>query len=222
MNEFAKNEFKKNELHELQEDEFHENELYEFGQNESSTKSITRKWIEKDKYFLYVGNFRRQKNIPFLIEAFKKSQTSFKLVLVGDTNCANYHELHKSTCDKSEEILFTGVLEDTEIYDLYQNCLALVMPSFYEGFGMPILEAYCAGARVFSSDQGALKEFKDLNIHYFSPYNLDELVYLMQNVENFSKPGESEIIQAKKVYCWRNQMKRIVDVVEGVISDREQ
>lgn len=175
----------------------------------STSDIFDRLKIRKEKYFLYVGNFRRQKNIPFLIEAFVRSNTSYQLLLVGD----NRFESHE---DKN--IIYTGILEDHEIQCLYSNCLAFVMPSLYEGFGLPILEAYNAGARVLSSDQGALSEFNNLGIKFFSPFNPEELIFLLQNIENFAKPTETEIIQARKVYSWKNQTDQIIDSVESLIT----
>jgi glycosyltransferase involved in cell wall biosynthesis len=175
----------------------------------SNTNVVERFQIRKEKYFLYVGNFRKQKNIPFLIEAFIRSNTSYQLVLVGDSNVKQ---------NKNKNIIFTGVLEDKDIQSLYSNCLAFVMPSFYEGFGMPVLEAYCAGARVLSSNQGALAEFKDLGINYFSPFNLNGLIYLLQNVVNLPKPTENEIDLARKKYTWKSQTDQIIDCIESLIS----
>jgi len=165
--------------------------------------------IQKEKFFLYVGNFRRQKNISFLIEAFNNSNTPYQLLLVGESSFPK---------NKNENIIFAGILEDHEIQYLYKNCLAFVMPSLYEGFGMPILEAYSAGARVLSSNQGALAEFNDLGIQYFSPFNINELVTLFQNIENLPKPTESEINSARKVYSWKNQTDQIIDSIESLIN----
>lgn len=173
----------------------------------STSDIFDRLKIRKEKYFLYVGNFRRQKNIPFLIEAFIRSNTSYQLLLVGDSKFESHG---------NKNIIYTGVLEDHEIQCLYSNCLAFVMPSLYEGFGLPILEAYNAGARVISSNQGALSEFHDLGIKYFSPFNIDELIFLLQNIENFAKPTETEISQARKVYSWKNQTDQIIDSIESL------
>lgn len=165
--------------------------------------------IKKDNYFLYVGNFRKQKNIPFLIDAFILGNTPYQLVLVGSGNFLQ---------NENKSIIFAGVLEDHEIQILYKNCLAFVMPSFYEGFGMPILEAYTAGARVISSNQGALAEFQHLGITYFSPFNLSELVFLLQNIGNLPKPTENEIDLARKKYSWESQTNQIIDHIESLVS----
>jgi glycosyltransferase involved in cell wall biosynthesis len=179
--------------------------------DEKSASDITvfeRFQIKKEKYFLYVGNFRKQKNIPFLIDAFIFSNTPYKLVLVGSSNFSQ---------NNNKSIIFTGVLEDHEIQILYKNCLAFVMPSLYEGFGMPILEAYTAGARVISSNQGALAEFQHLGIAYFSPFNLSELVFLLQNIGDIHKPTKIEIDQVRKIYSWKSQTNQIIDCIESLV-----
>jgi glycosyltransferase involved in cell wall biosynthesis len=163
--------------------------------------------IKKNNYFLYVGNFRKQKNIPFLIDAFILSNTPYQLVLVGSGNFLQ---------NENKSIIFAGVLEDHEIQILYKNCLAFVMPSFYEGFGMPILEAYTTGARVISSNQGALAEFQHLGITYFSPFNLSELVFLLQNIGDLPKPTKIEIDQVRKKYSWKNQTDQIIGCIESL------
>jgi len=180
--------------------------------DEKSASDITvfeRFQIKKEKYFLYVGNFRKQKNIPFLIDAFILSNTPYQLVLVGSGNFSQ---------NNNKSIIFAGILEDHEIQILYQNCLAFVMPSLYEGFGMPILEAYTAGARVISSNQGALAEFQHLGIKYFSPFNLSELVFLLQNIGNLPKPTEIEIDLVRKIYSWKSQTDQIINCIESLGS----
>ena len=175
----------------------------------SSTNIFDKLQIQKGKYFLYIGNFRRQKNIPFLIEAFNLSKTPYQLLLVGNGIFQK---------NKNENVIYAGMLEDHEIQNLYKNCLAFIMPSLYEGFGLPILEAYNAGARVLSSNQGALAEFQDLNINYFSPFKINELVSLLQNIDNLPKPTESEINLARIAYSWKNQNIKIIDSIESLIN----
>jgi|GEM_PF-787241 len=166
---------------------------------------LKRLHIEKEKYFLYVGNFRKQKNTGFLVEAFLKSNSLHKLVMVGN---------RENLPNEQANVVFPGILPDHEIQALYQNALAFVLPSLYEGFGLPILEAYAAGTRVFSSNRGALSEFRDLKISYFSPNNLDELVSLLQNAGNIPKQNESDIDLVKAKYSWKKQTNKILDSIE--------
>ncbi|MEI7423464.1 MAG: glycosyltransferase family 1 protein [Prolixibacteraceae bacterium] len=170
---------------------------------------MKRLQLEKEKYFLYVGNFRKQKNTGFLVEAFLKSNSPHKLVMVG--------EKMKPQRDRPN-IIYTGILPDHEIQALYQNALAFVLPSLYEGFGLPILEAYAAGTRVFSSNRGALKEFRDLKISYFSPVDPNELVYLLQNAANIPRQTASDIDLTRDKYSWKKQTNKLLDSIESLRS----
>jgi glycosyltransferase involved in cell wall biosynthesis len=162
-------------------------------------------------YFLYIGNFRKQKNVDFLLKAYYDSQSDYRLVLVGD------HQ-NKIVAADPHKVIFTGPLSDQEIQNLYEKCVAFVMPSLYEGFGLPILEAYCAGARVLASNQGALKEFDKLNIHYFSPCNLNELSSLLRNADQLAKPTEQQIKYARESYSWQSQTNKLVTNVEKLFA----
>ena len=163
--------------------------------------------LEKEKFFLYVGNFRKQKNTDFLLEAFIRSNSIHQLVMVG---------AREKSQPQKPNIIFTGVLKDHEIQTLYKNCLAFVLPSLYEGFGLSILEAYTAGARVFTSNRGALMEFSDLRIKYFSPDNPNELVLLLQDAENINRQNSSEIRQVQQKYSWKRQTDQLLESINSL------
>jgi len=169
-----------------------------------------KRWnLEKEKFFLYVGNFRKQKNTDFLLEAFVRSNSPHHLVMVGA-----WEKLQP----QQPNIIFTGVLQDHEIQALYKNCLAFVLPSLYEGFGLSILEAYTAGARVFTSNRGALKEFSDLKIKYFSPNNLNELIILLQDAENITKQNKNDIGHVRQTYSWKRQTDQLLESISSLNS----
>lgn len=163
--------------------------------------------LEKEKFFLYVGNFRKQKNTEFLLEAFIRSKSKHQLVMVG---------AREKPQPPQPNIIFTGILQDHEIQTLYKNCLAFVLPSLYEGFGLSILEAYIAGARVFTSNRGALKEFRDLKINYFSPDHLNELVLLLQDAVNIPRQNNSDILQVQQKYSWKRQTDQLLESINSL------
>lgn len=148
--------------------------------------------LVKNSYFLYVGNNRPHKNINFLIEAYKASNTSLKLLLVGfkDDGLINQHNI----------INIASVL-DKELEVLYDNCKAFVFPSLYEGFGLPIIEAISRGCIVLSSNAGSLAEFEFKSVKYFNPQNLEQLVTLIENIGSFSFYKED--IQLLSKYDWK-------------------
>lgn len=146
----------------------------------------------KNSYLLYVGNNRRHKNIQFLIESYKASNTSLKLLLVGFMDEDLKKELNI--------INITSVL-DEELEILYDNCKAFVFPSQYEGFGLPIIEAISRGCIVLSSNAGSLAEFEFKSVKYFNPQISEQLVSLIENIDSFSFCEEDRQLLSK--YDWK-------------------
>ncbi len=155
-------------------------------------------------YFLYVGNNRPHKNVDFLIDVFMEYSGCFKLVIVGHENLSNVDN-HK--------IIYLTDVSDEELCSLYQNCKAYILPSKYEGFGLPILEAISNKAIIFSSNLGALKEFPFHSVKYFDPNNRNELLHLMQNVENYKFFDED--LRLLKLYDWKTNFNLFHDYIEN-------
>ena len=115
-----------------------------------------------DPYFLFVGTLEPRKNIPFLIEAWKRLQTEIpiRLILAGR---------RRADCPSIEPhpgLEIMGEVKDAALPGLYSGALAVVYPSLYEGFGLPVLEAMSCGAPVIASRDPALIELAgDAVIH---------------------------------------------------------
>ena len=108
-------------------------------------------------YFLYVGNLTLRKNVPILLDAFERvsSRTGADLVVVGNPDYGTGTVMARL---KGDRILHRPSISDTELRSLYRGALALVYPSHYEGFGLPVLEAMAAGCPVITTTGGALPE----------------------------------------------------------------
>lgn len=168
---------------------FTKNEVVNYDLEKEFLHSLS---ISKGEYLLYVGNNRNHKNISFLIDAFKKSKSRYKLVLAG----FNDDSLKNNKC-----IINITSISDNELAVLYGNCKAFIFPSLYEGFGLPILEAIKFECLVLSSNAGSLSEFKFKSIKFFDPCNLNELVYLIENLDRFEFDlGDRETL---KEYNWK-------------------
>ncbi|SPH18034.1 N-acetyl-alpha-D-glucosaminyl L-malate synthase [Defluviimonas aquaemixtae] len=123
---------------------------------------------EDDKVLLYIGGFNRHKNVLRLIEAMPAvlaAEPLARLVIVGRTTGArfwdNVDELKAGAsrdARTSDRITFTGEISDEDMAELLNASHALVMPSLWEGFGLPALEAMACGTPVLSSDRGSLPE----------------------------------------------------------------
>ncbi|MEI6040019.1 MAG: glycosyltransferase family 1 protein [Candidatus Berkelbacteria bacterium] len=128
--------------------------------------------IGEQSIILYVGQWRPHKNLTGLIEAFEllRKDMLVKLVIVGKVDPA-FPEVSEAI-DKSpnmSDIIKTGFVSEEELAAWYKLATVFVFPSFYEGFGLPGLEAMAAGIPVVSSDRTSLPEIYDQGAIYFNP-----------------------------------------------------
>ncbi len=105
-------------------------------------------------YFLYVGTLEPRKNLPFLVEAWREVWRRHRIPLV----LAGRRREDGPAFADEEGLRLLGAVEEAELPSLYANALAVVYPSLYEGFGLPILEAMQSGAAVLTSRDPAVTE----------------------------------------------------------------
>lgn len=147
----------------------------------SNCQNILRKKYNIDKNFvLYVGGFSPRKNILGLIEAFSLLPTSLKdniyLVITGNKGISYERYLNRAReLNIEDKVIFTGFipLEDLPIF--YNACETLVYPSFYEGFGLPPLEAMACGVPVIASNRTSLPEVCKDSALLINPSDVQEI-----------------------------------------------
>jgi len=128
--------------------------------------ALIGKWrLVPGRYLLYPANFWRHKNHANLIDAFRLHTTQehadppLKLVLTGARGTEHDNVVRMARdFGLSDRIVFTGFVSDSELSALLGSALALVFPSLFEGFGMPVLEAMVAGVPVLCSNVTSLPE----------------------------------------------------------------
>lgn len=144
----------------------------------------------KGKYLLYLGTLQPRKNITNLLTAFSSlspSQPKLKLVLAGKIGW-------KFTPQKQPGVTYLGFVPETQLGNLIKNASALILPSFYEGFGIPVVQALSVGTPVIVAKNSSLTEIAGNYGHYInSPFSPQEI-----------KQGIIEAQAAKKKPVWRN------------------
>ncbi len=135
---------------------------------------------KRENKILFVGNIKKHKGLSVLIDAFakaKKQGLTAKLLITG--NSENFRTADTdifAKLENEEDILFTGKISNEELKNLYKKVSILVQPSFYEGFGMPPLEALSLGCHVVMSDIPVFKEIYDgFPVTFFEAGNSDDL-----------------------------------------------
>jgi len=153
-----------------------------------------------DPYFLFVGNLSPRKNVPNLVKAFSTFRSvhpdSFKLVISGERFFLN-GELDR-VCGSSpfkEDIIFTGSLPKDRLRELYSAAEALVFIPWFEGFGLPVIEAMKCGTPVISSDKTALPEVAGEAAIYVDPADIPGIANAMLDLAGDGEMRKEMIIK---------------------------
>lgn len=139
-----------------------------------------------NEYCLYVGALQPRKNLVRLIAAFervKKQHPAMKLVLAGEAAWLASNIL--AAYEKSpyrEDILLTGRVSFEDMRALYQGARLFVFPSLYEGFGLPILEAFASGIPVLTADNSSLIEVAGKAALYCSATSVDDIAEKLEQL----------------------------------------
>jgi len=175
------------------------------------------KLIDKQKidypYILYIGRLETRKNVDGLIHAFnllkKKYQIPHKLVLVGPMGYG--HE----KINIGKDTIIRGYVSDKEKWQLLQNAEMYVLPSFYEGFGMPILEAQIVGCPVIVSNISSMPEVSGNGAILIDPKNIEEICEKMYKVisnQDFKKDLIYKGYENVKNFSWEKCAKKTLNV----------
>jgi len=187
-------------------------------------------------YLLYVGNAYPHKNLEGLIRVFAQIKAPFnkgpsrrrlaeaegkgdlKLVLVGKEDYF-YHGL-KKYAENFSGVIFPGYVPDADLAELYANALAYVFPSFYEGFGLPPLEAMAHGLAVVSSNKTCLPEILGNAALYFNPEDEADMKNKIERVindENLRAELRNRGYEQAKKYSWRDCAEKTLGVYKNCL-----
>lgn len=172
-----------------------------------------------DKFFLAVGTIEPRKNYLNLIRAFKEvsdKYPDYSLIIVGKEGW-DYEEIHAAIKSNylNKKIHLLGYLSNTSLVNLYSLAKAFVFPSFYEGFGIPPLEAMQCGCPVIASHTSSLPEVVGNAALLINPESYSQIAEAMfkiiENPELCEQLREKGLKQAKK-FSWEDSAKKILKI----------
>jgi len=184
---------------------------------------------DTSKYILYVGVWRNHKNLVGLIKAFdillKKYKVDCKLVLGGKEN-PYYPEIRKTWQDLCLEknIIRPGFIAKEELPFFYKSAELVVVPSFYEGFGLVGLEALSFGIPVVCSDIPVLREILGSAAIFFDPYNsfdMAEKIFKVLKDEKLRKNLIVKGFEQIKKYSWQKMAYQTLKIYQDVLRERK-
>lgn len=177
---------------------------------------LDKKQADKENVFLYVGTISERKNVAVLIQAFQKADLDdFKLVLIGnfDKNLENKLLLPRNT----DNIEMYSNLSDNELLIWLKRSKFFVLPSLYEGFGIPILESISQKTVPLISDIKVFKELYEGSALYFDPQSIDSLTNCMKKAITLN---HSERIEQGKILLDKYNYYNSADLIWKKIASR--
>lgn len=173
-----------------------------------------------ENYLLYVGDVDWRKNLVRVLEAFAATPASVRLVLAGK-KALHYLPLHEQIrgLGLEKRVILTGFVPDEDLPVLYGNALALVFPSLYEGFGLPVAEAMACGCPVITSNVSSLPEVAGDAALLVDPESVAEISAAMQLIVADrtlrERLGRDGIRQASR-FSWQRHAAEVLAILRKV------
>ena len=182
-----------------------------------SMDELEKKYGIKKDYILFVGTLQPRKNIVRLIEAFARLSRSsliinpLSLIILGKKGWM-YEDIINSPkkFGVEDKVKFLDNVTDEDLPIFYKNAECFVLPSLYEGFGLPILEAMQNGCPVVTSNVSSLPEAGGDAALYFDPNNPEDIAQTMEKVLSDKKLRETMIkkgFEQVKKFSWEKTAK---------------
>jgi glycosyltransferase involved in cell wall biosynthesis len=193
-------------------------------------QAVREKYTEGKNYFIYAGAIHPRKNLTNLLKAFsifkKRQKSDWKLVLAGRMAWKNEAFLKSLTLYKHRnDVVVTGYVAETELAQLVGSAYALVYPSVWEGFGVPVIEAMQSGIPVITSLGSAMQEIAGTAALYADPLKHDEMAAQMMLIykdENLRSSLIEEGSKVAKQYSWEMTAQQLWEKIENAALIRRK
>ncbi len=186
--------------------------------DEVMSNSIVFKYFgitKATKYILFVGRLESKKNLVKLVEAFAKfveKNPDYQLILAGKRGLG-FDKIIKAVnkLKLADKVIMPGYITEEEKAVFYQNCSFFVFPSLYEGFGLPLLEAFYYGKAVLCSNNSSLPEVGGNAAHYVNPENVEEISEGLEKLANDIEYAEDLVKKGQerlRIFSWKEAVKK--------------
>ena len=194
--------------------------------SEEIKDNIKRKFTDGKEYFLFVSALHPRKNVINLFKAFElfKSETNseIKLLMVGEKYWwnKNISECYENL-KHNEDIVFTGHVQSKELNEIYGSGLALTYVSYFEGFGIPLVEAMKCKLPIIAADATSLPEVGDEAAIYVNPFNIEDIKNGMKRIFTSQELREELIAKGEeraRNFSWDKTAEVVWSVIESELD----
>lgn len=188
---------------------------------QTKVNAIKKKYNINGQFFLYWGTLQPRKNISRLVEAFALlKRPNLKLVIAGKKGWL-YEQIFEQAKKLGIEkrVLFIGFTPDDDLSALVKSSRAYILPSLYEGFGMPVVESQAVGAPVVVTRGSSLPEIAGDSAFYIEdPLSVSSIKEALEKVLGLSAKNRAKIIKMGKEnikrFDWDNAAKKILNIIK--------
>lgn len=200
------------------------NETCQPVRDEAARGAVARRYGLPSRFILFVGGITPLKNVPALVQAYAllraRGLRDHELVLAGFKRWSHGHEV-PAAADLQGHIHEIGFVADEDLAGLYSLADCFVLPSFYEGFGIPILEAQACGCPVVVARGGAMPEVAGDGALTFDPHRPHELADCLERI--LTTPALRDRLRDQgqanaRRYRWRATAEKTLRVFEQLAA----
>lgn len=195
-------------------------DLFNDRQETAEKTRLRLKYDLDSDYLLYIGTLQPRKNLKKLFKALEltvKTKTDLKLVITGKKGWLYEDLFEKREAKKLKgKLIFTGFVPDSDLPSLYRQAKALVLPSLYEGFGIPAVEAMACGTPVAVSNISSLPEIVGGAALLFDPYDAAQISQAINSACYNEKVRQRLIASGKKraaFFSWQKSGRRLLNTL---------
>lgn len=178
--------------------------------------------IPRDKkLLLYVGNLLPHKNLSRLLEAFAlmPERENCRLLLIGKAFDGRSIPSSEKDLGIQELTIHTGIVSQEDLVNLYNLADLFILPSLYEGFGLPVLEALACGTPVACSNTSSLPEVGGNVVDYFDPTNPSDIAKVLSANLNKKGTANETIDNWVQNFTWNKTSQEIRKIAQEVFEE---
>ncbi|NQT96039.1 MAG: glycosyltransferase family 4 protein [Candidatus Omnitrophica bacterium] len=193
--------------------------IFKIIEDQEGLKAVQNKYNLPDNIILFVGSLKKHKNIERLLDAFSRVRSKGvkeSLVIIG-----RYHPHEAGILNKIKrsDAIYLGEVPTEDLIAIYNLAKLFVLPSLYEGFGLPVLEAFASGLPVAASNTSSLPEvIQDAGV-LFDPYDIEDIcdgIYKALKDESFRHDLKERGLKRVKEFSWERTAKETLEVYKEI------
>jgi len=187
---------------------------------------IEQQYANGNPYFLFVGALHPRKNVDRLIEAFSMMKTNepnnnYKLVIVGEELFSKYINISAISEAIRKEIYFTGHLSIEVLAKLMAGATVFTFVPYFEGFGIPLVEAMKCGTPIVAGNRTSLPEVAGDAALYCDPFNVSDIadkLSIISNNDSLRTELSAKGLERSRLFSWDRSAEKVWEVINNVVN----